>query len=57
MKKLYFIIETKGTAKEDDLRGRERQKIRCGKAHFRALGSGAELHTAKKWSEFKIRNI
>ena len=57
MKKLYFIIETKGTTKEDDLRGRERQKIRCGKAHFRALDSGAELHTAKKWSEFKIRNI
>ena len=57
IKKLYFIIETKGTTKEDDLRGRERQKIHCGKAHFRAVNSGVELHIAEKWTEFKMRNI
>ena len=56
MKKLYFILETKGSTNELNLRGREALKIRCGKAHFRAVGSGAELHTATRWKDFKIQN-
>lgn len=56
-KKLYFIIETKGSTEESDLRGREALKIRCGKAHFKALGNGAELHIAKEWKAFKMRNV
>ena len=56
MKKLYFILETKGSTSELNLRGRESLKIRCGKAHFRAIGSGVELHTATKWADFKMRN-
>lgn len=57
MKKLYFVLETKGKTNELDLRGREDLKIRCGRAHFKAIGSGAELHVATKWSDFKIRNV
>lgn len=56
MKKLYFILETKGSTNELNLRGREALKIRCGKAHFKAVGSGAELHTATRWADFKLRN-
>lgn len=57
VKKLYFILETKGKTSELDLRGREDLKIRCGKEHFKAIGSGAELHVATKWKEFKVRNV
>ena len=56
-KKLYFILETKGSTNLFDLRRREDLKIRCGKAHFKAVGSGAELHVAKDWREFKTQNI
>lgn len=56
MKKLYFILETKGSTNELNLRGSEALKIRCGKAHFKAVGSGAELHTATRWADFKLRN-
>ena len=56
-KKLYFILETKGSTNELDLRGRESLKIRCGRAHFKAVDSGAELHTASRWKDFKVRNV
>lgn len=56
-KKLYFILETKGSKNELDLRGRENLKIRCGRAHFKAVDSGAELHTASRWKDFKVRNV
>jgi type III restriction enzyme len=35
---LYLIRETKGNAELDQLRGRERKEVDCGKAHFAALG-------------------
>ncbi len=57
MKKLYFILETKGSTSELNLRGREMLKIRCGKAHFQAVGSGVELQTAAHWKDFKIKSI
>ena len=57
MKKLYFIFETKGSTDGQNLRGRERLKICCGQAHFRAVDSGAKLHTVTKWKEFKIHNL
>ncbi|MCM1513100.1 MAG: hypothetical protein NC112_08355 [Oxalobacter formigenes] len=56
MKKLYFILETKGSTNELDLRGRKSLRIRCGKAHFRAIGSGAELYIATGWKDFKRQN-
>lgn len=35
--KLYFVVETKSGLFVDDLRDKERAKIECGKAHFKAL--------------------
>ena len=38
---LYFVVETKGSVLLDsDLRGAERAKIKCGRAHFDALRVG-----------------
>lgn len=38
--RLYFVVETKGGLSADDLREKERAKIECGRAHFRALEVG-----------------
>ena len=35
--KLYFVLETKGALRFDDLRTPERQKIHCGRRHFEAV--------------------
>ena len=35
--RLYFVVETKSGLFTDDLREKERAKIECGKAHFKAL--------------------
>ena len=40
--RLYFVVETKGSAFAIDLRGKEQAKIECGKAHFAALGEGLD---------------
>ena len=58
MKKLYFVLETKGSTSPFDLRGNESMKIQCGKAHFRAIGTGAELFgPVKDWKDFKVQNV
>lgn len=58
MKKLYFVLETKGSTSLFDLRGNESMKIQCGKAHFRAIGTGAELFgPVKDWKDFKVQNV
>jgi type III restriction enzyme len=38
--RLFFVVETKSSLFEDDLRDREGAKIECGKAHFAALSVG-----------------
>jgi type III restriction enzyme len=38
--RLYLVVETKSGLFTDDLRDKERAKIECGKAHFRALEVG-----------------
>jgi type III restriction enzyme len=38
--RLYFVVETKSSLFLDDLRDKESAKIRCGKAHFKALVVG-----------------
>jgi type III restriction enzyme len=38
--RLYFVVETKGSLFNDDLRDKESAKIECGKAHFKALAVG-----------------
>ncbi len=37
VERLYFVVETKSSLYNDDLRDREGAKIECGKAHFKAL--------------------
>lgn len=51
--KLYFILETKGSASFMDLRTREQLKIRCGKKHFEALNNGIEMQVATDWNKLK----
>lgn len=42
--KLYFVLETKGSTNEIDLRLKEHLKIQCGKAHFDALETGVAFN-------------
>lgn len=37
---LYFVVETKGSLFDEDLRDKESAKIKCGRAHFEALAVG-----------------
>ena len=58
VKKLYFVIETKGSANLFEISGKEKMKIRCGKAHFQALDTEALLHgPVIDWKEFRIQNV
>ncbi|MCL2286825.1 MAG: DEAD/DEAH box helicase family protein [Firmicutes bacterium] len=54
-KKLYFVLETKGTTKLFDLRTPEQLKIKCGKAHFDALENDIlfPCEPVKSWQQFK----
>ena len=52
-RRLYFVLETKGTTDLFDLRGPERLKIHCGQQHFNALDNGAQFKVAKEWNEVK----
>lgn len=55
-KKLYFVIETKGSTNFMDLRDRESIKIKCGKKHFEALDENVEFDVAKNLREFKQKH-
>lgn len=48
-KKLYFVIETKGTTEALGLKGYENFKIACGRKHFKAIDSGIDFQLAKEW--------
>ena len=52
-KKMYFVLETKGTTDEHKLRPSERLKIHCGKEHFKALDNEIDYEFAKDWQELK----
>ena len=53
-KKMYFILETKGTTDLSVLRTPEQLKFHCGTEHFKALENGTEMYVAKNWSKFKV---
>ena len=38
--RLYFVVESKASTHDENLRAAESAKIKCGKAHFAALGTG-----------------
>lgn len=55
--RLYFVVETKSSLFDDDLRDREGAKIDCGKAHFRALAVGenpAQFKRAKQVNDLFV---
>jgi len=54
-KKLYFVLETKGTTSMYDLRTPEQLKIQCGKAHFEALANDVAFpaEPVANWREFR----
>ena len=52
-KKLYFVVETKGNIDVEHLRPVEREKIHCGKAHFRALGEAAAFAAIDDYEKFR----
>ena len=56
VERLYFVLETKGTTRLDNLRGDEARKIICGERHFAALGSGVVFpkKPVTSWKEVKI---
>jgi len=55
-RKLYFVVETKGSILVENLRPTERQKILCGEKHFEALGQGATFTKADNYDEFLAVN-
>lgn len=55
VKKMYFVLKTKGSTSMFDLRTAEQLKIHCGKRHFESLENDVELRVAKTWSEFKVK--
>lgn len=47
-----------GVKEMEQMRGNESMKIQCGKAHFRAIGTRAELFgPVKDWKDFKVQNV
>ncbi|OQB13430.1 MAG: Type III restriction enzyme, res subunit [Firmicutes bacterium ADurb.Bin193] len=54
-KKMYFILETKGTTDLFGLRTPEQLKIHCGMEHFKSLQNGVEMDVATNWKEFRIK--
>lgn len=55
-KKMYFVIETKGSTDRLELRGAEYIKKVCGTAHFEAIGSSITYELDTKWKNLK-KNI
>jgi type III restriction enzyme len=56
--RLYFVVETKSSLYDDDLRSKESGKIDCGKAHFEALKvseSPAQYMVATTVEEMLVR--
>ncbi len=50
--KLYFIVETKGDIQEKSLRPTESQKIKCGDAHFKAIGNNIKFKAKDNFNSF-----
>ncbi|MBP2257490.1 type III restriction-modification system endonuclease [Virgibacillus alimentarius] len=53
VEKLFFVIETKGSTDQEDLRLREDGKITCGRKHFAALENGVKYDVANSYEQLK----
>ncbi len=50
--KLYFVVETKGNTNVDSLRPTEKEKIDCGRMHFKALGNDVSFRVTDNFATF-----
>ena len=50
--RLYFVVESKASLFSDALRPIEEAKIKCGKAHFKALGGDVEFRWDNDYQSF-----
>jgi type III restriction enzyme len=55
--KLYFVIETKSSLLQEDLRPAEQDKIKCGTAHFEALENDIQFIQATKINDLVDRIV
>ncbi|WP_425447854.1 type III restriction-modification system endonuclease [Dethiothermospora halolimnae] len=53
--KVYFVVETKYSTLNEDLRGKERSKIECAKQHFKAIKTEAEYMETNSYDKFVDR--
>lgn len=57
-KRLYFVVETKGSVYASDLRHREGAKIVCGRKHFEEISKAqenpAQYAVANKWEDLPL---
>lgn len=53
--KLYFVVETKSTLFSVERRPEENAKIKCGYAHFEALGDDVKFTVSNSIDEFSSR--
>lgn len=53
-RRLYFVLETKGSIRRSDLRDPEAVKVKCGEGHFKAIG-GVGYAVAEDWRKAKLR--
>jgi len=51
--RIYFVSETKGSLKEEDLRKKEDMKIHCGEEHFKEF-KNVTFKKVKKVNELLI---
>jgi type III restriction enzyme len=51
--KLYFVAETKGSEKDEELRERESNKILCGRKHFEVLDTEVKFEVVSKLKSLK----
>lgn len=50
---LYFIVETKIEKEKKDLTDEEKNKIKCGKLHFKAVSDAIKFDWVKNYEDFK----
>ncbi|MBB6453208.1 type III restriction enzyme [Salirhabdus euzebyi] len=50
---LFFVVETKGSTDQEDLRFTENGKIVCGRKHFSALQNEVEYKLTNSYEKFK----
>jgi len=55
--KLYFVVETKSTIFTEERRPKENAKIKCGIAHFKALGKEVEFAETNAFEDFSGKYV